>query len=276
MGAWGAGPFENDVAADVLDEVGELPGRRRGRYVDTLLSEVLAGDDPLDADVATAGIAAVALVVASGVPDVDLLAADELDGAVVPVGPGRWKLAARVVRTLQERPGELGDLWEEAGGAAELAAVLQQLAGALASPAPKTTPAERIRRVLRRPARHGECEAPSQSRHPEVLYAVAGPDSHVFALGALSSGGGWWVYTLTALAPGNLPAVGEITLDDAVWQMSREGRFATDDLALYDGTMASAEAALLRAPEVPEDLAEWLAETVELAEVMEERIVPWV
>lgn len=265
MGTWGSGPFDNDTAADLLDTLADLPARGRAARVDRLLRAVDAADDPIDADVATEGLAAAAVVVASVVPGTGLVDPDELDAVAVPVDAARWARAAAAVATLRSAPGELGELWEEAGGADALAGVLQDLADALAAPFPGVGVGVRLRRWwrARRPAGRDECEDVAQERYPDVVYAVAGPRASVFAVAAACEGG-WWTYALFPLAPGDLPAPTRLTLGSAQVQQSRSERFATDDVPLYDGTVASVEAALSRAPEVPEDLAQWLAEVVDL------------
>lgn len=276
MGTWGSRPFDNDTAADLLDTLADLPARGRAARVDRVLRAVDAADDPIDADVATEGLAAAAVVVASVVPGTGLVDPDELDDVAVPVDAARWARAAAVVATLRSAPGELGELWEEAGGADALAGVLQDLADVLAAPFPGVGAGVRLRRWwrARRPREDDGCGDTAQEWQPDVVYVVAGPGSGVFALAAAHDSG-WWTYALFPLAPGALPAPAELTLGSAAEESSRSRRFGTDDLPLYDGTVASVEAALSRAPEVPDDLAEWVAETVEVLAIMRTPPASW-
>lgn len=149
-----------------------------------------------------------------------------------------------------------------------LDAGLGGLADALASSPPALPRAERVRRLLRR-ARRDVCDQEEQAaRHPAMLYAVATRTSHVFVLGGSSAGDGWWTYCLTPLAPGALPPAADVTVDGSLTQMVRRGRFATDDVPLYDGTTAAVDAALLRVGDVPDDLTEWLEEVVGLVDAL--------
>ena len=68
MGAWGAGPFDNDDASDLMMELEDVPSWESVRYV---FNEVLAADEYVElAEGARAYAAAALLTVATGRSDV--------------------------------------------------------------------------------------------------------------------------------------------------------------------------------------------------------------
>jgi hypothetical protein len=133
MGAWGAGSFENDAA---LDWVWSLEQSDDLSPVEAAISDVLNGDDYLDADVGCTGLAAAEVVAA--------LRDRALDG--LPEEVSQWvethEIAAsdalvKNCLTAVEKIGnddtsELKELWEEGGDpATEWHSVLDDLVARL-------------------------------------------------------------------------------------------------------------------------------------------------
>ena len=124
MGAWGAGPFENDDAADW---VWDLEESSDDSVIASALGAVadLSADEYLEAPEATMGLAAAEVVAAAfGAP-----------APILPEGVSNWIAGSHVVmspnllgeaRTTVERVStnsELKELWDEAGDQGWLAHV---------------------------------------------------------------------------------------------------------------------------------------------------------
>jgi len=276
LGTWGAGPFENDTAADLVGTLAELTGRKRAAQIDELLGDVLAATEPLDADVATEALAAVGVVVASVVPDAGLLEDDDLADVTVAVDEARWVAAGRVVTHLKEQPSELADLWDEAGAADELAATLQALSDALAEPLPSVGVRRRLRRAVSsgRRGRREEKSARDDARRPDSIYVAAGPGQTAFAL-AVARGGELTRFTLVPLAPSDLPLPFTLTMESGSSSMTTVAPFSTDELPLYDGGTHCVQAALMRPGNVPVELADWIAATVNNCDGIGEQLPRW-
>ncbi|MFC0540866.1 DUF4259 domain-containing protein [Kutzneria chonburiensis] len=97
MGAWGAGPFDNDDAADFVGDIGRLGEADRREALRAALTAAVAEEGYLDADIGSVAVAAAALV-ASGEYDLGELVEQALD------------------RVLED-DSELAQLWAEHGDA---------------------------------------------------------------------------------------------------------------------------------------------------------------
>lgn len=129
MGAWGAGSFDNDTALDWLDDLARAPGTRAIRQA---LEHVSDNDGYIDADEASAALAAAELVAGLlGQPPARLPeAAAEWLGAPPRDAPAEARalqplalVAVNRARTISE----LRDLWEESKHAADWKQALDDL-----------------------------------------------------------------------------------------------------------------------------------------------------
>lgn len=213
-------------------------------------------------------------MVASVLPGFELLDSDMIDGTSVAVDDSRWA-AARAAVLLLQGPNELSGLWDEAGAGDEHAATVRALADVLAAPRPRRKVGERIRRAAagRRHLRREQDAGDDAGRHPDAVYVVAGPGPTAYALAVAL--GEWPAYTLIPLAPGALPDPSTLTMSSGAASMTRATALGVADLQPYDGTAASVQAALRRPLDVTPELAEWVVQTVEVAEVIGEPAPRW-
>jgi hypothetical protein len=113
MGAHGTGPFENDGALDLQDELRELdPDGARERLLQALdaVARVPNGEY-LEKDEGEAGVAAAAIVAASRAGDEELLKAADLE-SVVPTDLGELvDVAIRALNRVISAESELNAIW---------------------------------------------------------------------------------------------------------------------------------------------------------------------
>lgn len=118
MSASGTGPFENDSAMDLCDELRGLSGEAVLAELERVLSEaheVPAGEF-LDRDQGEPAVAAAALVIAWRSEDDVLLASAALDEMRVDIPDGLLvHSVAALRRVVVEGQSEAYDLWEEVG-----------------------------------------------------------------------------------------------------------------------------------------------------------------
>lgn len=143
MGNWGKGPFDNDAAADFLDELSGSPSRAVTRSLKALGKKSV--DEYLEIDEAAAGWAACELVaLAHGYGAFSNLR-DVVTEAIAKLKPKeeQRQLALDVLPRLgKQSVSELADLWGEAGDASLLNKLLKDLRERLecASAGPRSIP----------------------------------------------------------------------------------------------------------------------------------------
>ena len=116
MGAWGAGPFQNDHALDFLAELSELPPAAMGSRITSALT--LPSDGYLELNQACAAIAAAELIAAAR-----RAAPEDLDAEAVVVvqsdaetdGVEVRDLAVAALVRVNGESSEWRDLWKESG-----------------------------------------------------------------------------------------------------------------------------------------------------------------
>ena len=129
MGAWGNGSFENDDAADFVNEITEGKDLTPVREI---FDTVLGASDYLEATDASQAIAAAEIVAATlGHPTSAAQQEEELVGWVARVKPpadlGLAKKAAQVLDRILASNSELSELWEESDDFADWKAVVSGL-----------------------------------------------------------------------------------------------------------------------------------------------------
>ncbi|MFF3269618.1 DUF4259 domain-containing protein [Streptomyces chrestomyceticus] len=128
MGTWGMGLFDNDGAADLLDDLVAMPEDRRLGALRGVLSSAAAERDYLEAPEGEMAVAAAALIAAAradGTAPADPVHAPDL---TVPEPPR--KLAVLAVHALDRvlaPDSELAELWAESDGGQEWLAHLARL-----------------------------------------------------------------------------------------------------------------------------------------------------
>lgn len=115
MGAWGAGPFDNDSAGDFVAEMTHREDSNEG--VVEALQRVLDSEDYLEVDDGGAAIAAAELVAAAlgrgiTMPKYTVLLVERLRPRA---DAGLARLAARAVERVLGEESEVRELWEENG-----------------------------------------------------------------------------------------------------------------------------------------------------------------
>ncbi len=114
MGAWDAGPFDNDMALDFVGDVAEasdVPALLSGA-----MNAVVHTESYIEAPDMCEAIAAAALVAArhAGLDTGSLAASDALSAATFVASPELRAIALRTLeRALEERDNELYDLWAD-------------------------------------------------------------------------------------------------------------------------------------------------------------------
>lgn len=133
MGAWGAGPFENDDGADFLYLAEANPAPAIADAFARVAS--LPAQEPADTTVAAYAVAAAALVAAahSGTPSGAL---DDDDQEWIESHPfavtGELRAAARAAIERVRHNSELIELWDEAGAIDDVRSELDAILAALA------------------------------------------------------------------------------------------------------------------------------------------------
>ncbi|MEU7156811.1 DUF4259 domain-containing protein [Streptomyces chrestomyceticus] len=133
MGTWGMGLFDNDGAADLLDDLVAMPQDRRLGALRGVLSSAAAERDYLEAPEGQMAVVAAALIAAAradGTAPADPARAPDL---TVPEPPR--KLAVLAVHALDRvlaPDSELAELWGESDGGQEWLAHLARLRAELA------------------------------------------------------------------------------------------------------------------------------------------------
>jgi hypothetical protein len=119
MGAWGDGPFDNDVAADFSAELDETPAAGRAAVIEDALESAAFEEGFLPADVACRAIAAAAVVAAQrpGGPPLDPTYAPQIlaEGVVIDLPGDVRDLAVRALDRIAGDDSEWQELWEDGG-----------------------------------------------------------------------------------------------------------------------------------------------------------------
>lgn len=155
MGSFGTGPFDNDAAADFLDELSSSPSRALTRTLKALGKQ--ASDEYLDIDDAAAGWAACELVALThGYGVFSTLEGVVIDALVkLKAKEEQRQFALEILpRIGKSRVSELADLWEEAGDASLLTNLLKDLKERLeaASAGPRDIPKAKVGDIICFPA----------------------------------------------------------------------------------------------------------------------------
>ncbi|WP_030680359.1 DUF4259 domain-containing protein [Streptomyces rimosus] len=128
MGAWGMGLFENDGAADLLDDLAAMPVERRLGAIRGVLSTAAAERGYLEAPEGAMAVAAAALIAgarAGNPTPADPVYAPDL---TVPEPPRRLAvLAVHALDRVLAPDSELAELWEEVDGGQEWLAHVARL-----------------------------------------------------------------------------------------------------------------------------------------------------
>lgn len=133
MGAWGMGPFDNDMAADFAGDLDELSESDRVVAIREALTEAAAATDYLDADAGSIAVAAAALVAAqrpSGEP------VDSAYGPQEPIPPlsdDLRALAGEALTRVLDDDSELAEVWDESGDTEAWTELINRLCKTLAA-----------------------------------------------------------------------------------------------------------------------------------------------
>jgi hypothetical protein len=113
MGTWGAGPFDNDHAADFAGDLDEAPPEQRIDLIARALHAVLAPGDNTISHVADPAVAAAALVAAQlpGGPPADPIYGP--DEPLPPMPRELIPLAITVLDRVVAADSEVRQLWDE-------------------------------------------------------------------------------------------------------------------------------------------------------------------
>ncbi len=113
MGAWGAGPFDNDDAADLMMELEDVPSWESVRYV---FNEVLAAEEYIELmEGARAYAAAALLTVATGKSDVSAQDYLMILEAMGPPPEDLADLALAVLKRISTGDSEIRELYLDSG-----------------------------------------------------------------------------------------------------------------------------------------------------------------
>ena len=127
MGTWGIGSFENDDAADWLNELEEA---ENSRCLQKAFKAVLRNDDRIELPQACAAVAAAEVVAAwNGKPAKDLPqeVLNFLKRVDDPPDPALLEMADATLARLQEDECELREAWEESESVDEWTAAIEEL-----------------------------------------------------------------------------------------------------------------------------------------------------
>ncbi len=130
MGAWGAGPFDNDDAQDFVLDLSDAPQEELGQRLAEAL--VLSGGY-VDAPEASTAVAAAALVaIGAGMPAPDCPTVTGLVRARSLPASSALRVAARAaLDRVAGEDSELWELWQDAGQTDEVAASYDAIRSAL-------------------------------------------------------------------------------------------------------------------------------------------------
>lgn len=134
MGAWGSGPFDNDIAADWAGELADAALVERVALIRSTLTAVAENDGYVDNDEGSMAVAAAAVVasILPGGPTIDenygpngAVKADlQIDASLV-------SLARQAITRVLAAESEWRELWEEAGKLDEARSALEPVVRAL-------------------------------------------------------------------------------------------------------------------------------------------------
>jgi hypothetical protein len=133
MGAWGAGPFDNDDALDLLGELSDLPVNELAGRLEAALA--LPAEGYLDLVEANAAIAVAALIADARGADFGRLDEEVRELAQTAGARDNARLQDLALTALTRVTGESSewqDLWSESRSAAEAGAMIANLRSALA------------------------------------------------------------------------------------------------------------------------------------------------
>jgi hypothetical protein len=131
MGAWGAGPFDNDMAADWCGDLNDMDPAERADYIRRALSEVVDDVGYLDALAGEVAVAASALIASqlSGAAQLDSPYAPAFvrEGGGIDVTSDLPQLAVQALDRVMRQQSEWLDLRQESSSADEAFAVVGRL-----------------------------------------------------------------------------------------------------------------------------------------------------
>ena len=117
MGAWASGPFDNDDAQDVLQDVLEMTADEATAALDTMMAAVLDQNGYLEAPDMSAAIGAACIVAIShGAPDAEPdLDEWRMESGFAPDQSMVARAAQVLARAAEPVDNEWYDLWDEPG-----------------------------------------------------------------------------------------------------------------------------------------------------------------
>lgn len=133
MGAWGMGPFDNDMAADFAADLDELSESDRVVAIQEALTEAAGATDYLDADAGSIAVAAAALVAAQ-CPNGESV--DSVYGpkeSIPPLSDDLQTLAGEALTRVLADDSELAELWDESDDTAAWTELINRLGKILAA-----------------------------------------------------------------------------------------------------------------------------------------------
>ncbi|WDZ83373.1 DUF4259 domain-containing protein [Micromonospora cathayae] len=136
MGTWGAGPYDNDTAADFCGLLNDAEPARRAELVRAALHTAATTDGYLDSYFADRAIAAAAIVAAqrTGVPPQSAYAPDFLvAGGSVDLPADVGPLAVAALDRVVGADSEWRELWSEAADPGEASRTVAELRAVLAA-----------------------------------------------------------------------------------------------------------------------------------------------
>jgi hypothetical protein len=135
MGTWGAGPYDNDTAADFCGDLDDAEPARRPALIRAALHEAASTREYLDSRYADRAVAAAAIVVAqrSGTAPDSAYAPDFLaTGGTIALDADVAPLAVAALDRITGADSEWRELWSEAADPDEALRMVADLRAALA------------------------------------------------------------------------------------------------------------------------------------------------
>ena len=134
MGTWGAGPFDNDIAADFANELDEMAEEDRPEAIRAALAAAIDETSYLDSFEGAPAVAAAALVASQSRTGSPIESSHGPEQLIPQLPAALDPLAVQALDRVVGPDSELEQLWSEAGGASEWLAEINRLRTALLPP----------------------------------------------------------------------------------------------------------------------------------------------